>query len=289
MNGLKEADFILYAVSTVMALSGCIVFAAKDRLHIKNTPINHSFVSLVRFFFISRYYSLFLPSAFGAEFVRWYKVTQNKKGRNLFFTAVVFDRLGFIFVVLLFCLIPLLLFASTPEIVNLRSKIWPFILLFILLTSLAISCFVFPCVQSCIRYILTYLFRFHRKGQNVIGFFEKYALSNTSFYYLVAIFILNILWHLFFLFRIFILFRALDVTLMFHDVTWMCSLSLLIQLIPISFAGIGVREGTYGYLLSKFSLPLEKGVLVGVLSLSQLLLLSIIGGVLEFWGIDSDV
>jgi len=77
--------------------------------------------------------------------------------------------------------------------------------------------------------------------------------------------------------------------LMFQDVTWMCSLSLLIQLIPISFAGIGVREGTYGYLLSKFSLPLEKGVLVGVLSLSQLLLLSIIGGVLEFWGIDSDV
>jgi hypothetical protein len=63
---------------------------------------------------------------------------------------------------------------------------------------------------------------------------------------------------------------------------WMVSLALLIQVVPVSLAGLGLREETYAYLFTLFNLPAEKGILIGLLFFSQLLLFSIFGGLLEF-------
>jgi len=58
---------------------------------------------------------------------------------------------------------------------------------------------------------------------------------------------------------------------------------LLLQLLPISFAGIGIREGTYAYLMTLFSIAPEKGASLGVLFFTQMLILATIGGILEFF------
>ena len=46
---------------------------------------------------------------------------------------------------------------------------------------------------------------------------------------------------------------------------------------------IGLRESAYAYLLSFFNLPPEKGVLIGILFFSQMLIIACVGGVLEFF------
>jgi hypothetical protein len=56
---------------------------------------------------------------------------------------------------------------------------------------------------------------------------------------------------------------------------------LLLQTLPISFAGIGLREGAYAYLLTLYGLPPEKGVLIGILFFSQMLIMAFVGGVFE--------
>ena len=63
----------------------------------------------------------------------------------------------------------------------------------------------------------------------------------------------------------------------------MGSLVLLLQTIPVSFAGIGVREGAYAYLFTVFGLAPEKGVLIGIVFFSQMLILAGIGGLLELF------
>ena len=64
------------------------------------------------------------------------------------------------------------------------------------------------------------------------------------------------------------------------DVTWMGSLVLLLQVLPVSFAGIGVREGAYAYLFTLFDMAPEKGILIGVLFFTQMLVFAIIGALL---------
>jgi hypothetical protein len=64
---------------------------------------------------------------------------------------------------------------------------------------------------------------------------------------------------------------------------WIGSLVLLLQTIPISFAGIGLREGAYAYLFTFFNLPPEKGVLIGIFFFSQMLIIAFVGGILEFF------
>ena len=67
----------------------------------------------------------------------------------------------------------------------------------------------------------------------------------------------------------------------FIEVTWMASLVMLLQALPISLAGIGVREGAYAYLVTLFGLPVETGVVIGILFFSQMLIMAITGGILE--------
>ena len=63
----------------------------------------------------------------------------------------------------------------------------------------------------------------------------------------------------------FFLFKALDLPLNLIDVVWMASLVLILQGLPVSIAGLGIREGAYGFLFTLFALPSEKGVLIGIL------------------------
>jgi len=79
------------------------------------------------------------------------------------------------------------------------------------------------------------------------------------------------------------LFYAINLQLSIIDIAWMGSLILLLQIIPLSFAGLGVREGAFAYLFTLFGLVPEKGFLIGILFFSQMLILSAIGGILNLF------
>ncbi|MBW1849797.1 MAG: UPF0104 family protein, partial [Deltaproteobacteria bacterium] len=65
----------------------------------------------------------------------------------------------------------------------------------------------------------------------------------------------------------------------FPHLAWIASSVLLLQMFPISLNGIGIRETAYAFLFRLHDLPPEKGVLIGMLLFSQVLLMSIIGGI----------
>ena len=93
---VKDVDLFFYLLSTLIAVLSNLFIAGKYYILIKDSPINHSLLSLVRINFISRFYALFLPSAVGREFVRWMKVTRNQKGRASFVASIIFERLTFL-------------------------------------------------------------------------------------------------------------------------------------------------------------------------------------------------
>lgn len=60
--------------------------------------------------------------------------------------------------------------------------------------------------------------------------------------------------------------------------------SLIISLLPITLNGLGLREGTFSYLLQHFGIEPELAVAAALLSLLPILVSSAIGGVLLGWG-----
>jgi hypothetical protein len=89
-------------------------------------------------------------------------------------------------------------------------------------------------------------------------------------------------WQVFYLIRVYLLSMAIEVPLNFIQMSWMASLVLLLQMVPITLNGIGIRESAYAILFGLFAVSPEKGVLIGLLFLSQMLIVSAVGGIINF-------
>jgi uncharacterized membrane protein YbhN (UPF0104 family) len=280
---MGSIDVGLYVISTLLAVLSGIIVGGKYYFLIKGSAINHSLASLVKINFIARFYALFLPSAVGREVVRWIKVTRNQKGKAQFLATIVFERLTFLFVLLLCGMIPLFFYKSNPEIEILRMRLLPIVAIGICLVSVFILFYFISPIRDLIKSLTHSTLQRIRPKLDLDVYFQNHNLNKMNANIFAFIIGLSIIWQVFFICRMLVLIRAASLPLSFMDVTWIGSLVLLLQTIPISFAGIGLREGAYAYLFTFFNLPPEKGVLIGILFFTQMLLIAFVGGIFELF------
>jgi uncharacterized protein (TIRG00374 family) len=280
-TALRHINKSFYLLSTLIAVLSNFFIAGKYYLLIKESPINHSMFSLLKINFISRFYALFLPSAVGREFVRWMKVTGNQKGRASFVASIIFERLTFFLVLVLCGSIPLLMYESMPTIIVLKFRLQPWVILTLIIIAALLSFYLSASVRSLAISIAGRISNRFSDKLKIVPFIETFALNRMKATYYVGIIGLSLVWQIFYIGRLFTLIKAASLPLGLIDIVWMGSLVLMIQTLPISFAGIGLREGVYAYLFTLYNLPPEKGVLIGVLFFSQMLIMAFVGGVLE--------
>jgi len=281
LNSFTEIQPIWYSISVLVALSSTFVVASKYFLLIKNSAIHHSLLSLVKINLISQFYVIFMPSALGTEAVRWYKVTRNEKGRRFFFTVTLFERIIFILIILIFGFCPLFILPDHPGTIALKNNIMPLAIALLILAGVCLSFFICPTISNKFISLLRGLLPI--KWQEKLNHIYQNDSLNGNLYQalFLKIFGLSILWQLIFILRLFLIFKAADIGLNIMEVAWICSLVLLLQVLPISFAGLGIREGAYAYFLSLFNFQPEKGVLIGILFFSQMIIIAMIGWFFE--------
>jgi uncharacterized membrane protein YbhN (UPF0104 family) len=278
LDALRVINPGFYLMSMLLALVGVFLHALKYYFLIRSTTIARSLPSMVKIIFGVRFYALFLPSALGTEAVKWYKVTRNERERTFFMASSFFERSMFIFLLLVAGLVPLFLY-SPGSAAAFRAAVFPPALAVLMLSAVTIIFFLSPTLQSPIKSMLLRLLPSSGRWKTIAEILGKFSLKDTSV--AMPIFGLSLMWHLIFIGRMIFLVNALTVPLGAVDIMWMASLVLLLQVVPVSIAGIGVREGAYAYLFTLFSLPPEYGVLTGILFFSQLILIAVIGGLLE--------
>jgi len=281
LDALKEANALYYVFSTLLLLILVCLNSFKFSLLIKGTSINKSMWFLVKVNFISRFYALFLPSGVGRGAVRWYKVTENKKNRTLFLAVTLFERLMHVLLLLLVGFIPLFIYSSNGEIATLRTNIWPIMIVLIAGASIGMAYFLSPSSQEFLKGKALRFLPAPGKGKSITEFLDKCTVTHLSRPVFLFVLLTSFLWVVVFTFRVFLLSVSLGLPLHYIDLAWMSSLVLLLQLIPISFAGIGIREGAYAYLATVLGLSPEKGIVLGLLFFSQMLIVAFIGGLLE--------
>ncbi len=278
---VKHVDLSFYLLSTLIAVLSNFFIAAKYYILIKESPINHSILSLVKINFISRFYALFLPSAMGREFVRWMKVTRNQEGRASFLASIIFERLTFLLVLVLCGSIPLLMVGSIPEIVVLRLRLQPWVILALVIIAAILLFYISASIRSFVKSVAGHMLNRFSDKFDIASFMDNFSLHNMKTAFYAGIIGLSLVWQIFYISRLFTLIKAAALPLNLIDIVWMGSLVLLLQTLPISLAGIGLREGAYAYLFTLYDLPPEKGVLIGLLFFSQMLIMAFVGGIFE--------
>ncbi len=278
-NAFEQINIFFYIISTIIALVCPVFLAVKYRFLIKKTSLALSISRLVAINYISRFYALFLPSALGPEAVRWYKVTKNRPGKSFFLASTIFERLIFLMILLLFGTIPLFLNSDNVQIALLRQRITPLLSVSFLFLTTGLVFFFVPELKNKFVHIIKSRIPV-LKNSKINQFLINFEIKQNIQLIIAPLLALSLLWQFFFLARMFFLFLSLNLPLTFMDVTWMGSLVLLLQVLPVSFAGIGVREGAYAYLFTLFDMAPEKGILIGVLFFTQMLVFAIIGALL---------
>jgi glycosyltransferase 2 family protein len=59
-------------------------------------------------------------------------------------------------------------------------------------------------------------------------------------------------------------------------------ISFLVQMLPVSVNGLGVREATFGFYFTRLGLPLESALLVSLVGAALVMLFSLSGAV-AYW------
>ncbi|MEW6078983.1 MAG: lysylphosphatidylglycerol synthase transmembrane domain-containing protein [Thermodesulfobacteriota bacterium] len=277
---LSRTDMFWYFLSTGVMLVCAFIATAKFHRLIRKTHLSLSMARLMVIFFIGQFFALFLPMAVGTEAVRWYKVTRGKQGKSFFLAVTAYERILFVLTMIGFGLIPLLFDHGTPGITVLRDRLIPLAL------------------GAGTILMGGWLYLFNAKVQSVTNRFLKktlhlkessrlYLLMNNlelkdrSWKLLGLLFFLTVCWQIFYIVRIYFLFFAMGLSFGIVQAAWMGSLVLMIQVLPVTFAGLGLREGAYAYLFTLYGLPSEQGVVVGLLFFTQMLVFAFIGGILN--------
>jgi hypothetical protein len=248
---------------------------------ILGSNLEASYFRLVIINYIAEFYALLIPTALGPEAVRWYKITKNKEGKSLFFASTIVERIFFLLVLFVCGSVPLFL-SQEPAIQKFAIKLWPLLAGLSAVFVFVLAYFFCPALHEKIKTFINQKLRL-APGSWLNRFLDKFSLPNASSRVVGILFLLTVVWQLSFLIRMYFLFVALGLPFGFWDVTWMGSLVLLLQILPISFAGLGVREGAFAFLFSIQGVEAEAGVVVGMLFFSQMLILSFIGFICQIF------
>ncbi len=73
--------------------------------------------------------------------------------------------------------------------------------------------------------------------------------------------------------------RSMGIPIGFAELALIVPVSFLVQMLPISMNGFGVREATFGFYFNRLGLPLESALLVSFMGAALVMLFSMSGGV----------
>ena len=73
--------------------------------------------------------------------------------------------------------------------------------------------------------------------------------------------------------------RSMHIPIGFAELAVIVPVSFIVQMIPLSVNGFGVREATFGFYFTRLGLPLESALLVSFVGAALIMLFSLTGGV----------
>lgn len=236
-----------------------------------------SFKKLVSSFLVATFFNNFLPSNIGGDVIRIADTAPAAGSKTLAATVVLLDRgIGLLGLVLMAAVGA----TVAPRLGDMAGALGPSVLWagFVVAAVIATVALLFPAtftrllhplrllhaewVDERLARLTAALSRFRDAPGAIGGCFAGAIVVQTvlvAFYLAIA--------------------HSMRIPIGFAELAVIVPVTFIVQMIPLSMNGFGVREATFGFYFTHLGLPLESALLVSFVGAALIMLFSLSGGV----------
>jgi uncharacterized membrane protein YbhN (UPF0104 family) len=272
----RKASLVWLAVALVIYFVNVVASSWRWHLLLGAQRVDVPMWSLIRSFLVALYFNNFLPSNIGGDFIRIKDTARAAGSKTLATLVILCDRV--------IGVIALVLVAATGATMvaeiggHVGSPIWPSWLWagFVAGTIVSAPAVLAPAgvgrllqpltvihpewIGSRIEDLTTALSRFREHPGTILACFGGAVFVQATivlFYIAVA--------------------HALHVPVEAWDLAVIVPLSFIVQMLPVSLNGFGVREATFSFYFTRVGLPMEAALLTSLVAQAMIMLFSLIG------------
>lgn len=250
----------------------------------KPLGIKSNLIDLLKLNYISIFYSIFIPGQSSGEIIKGAKLVKEEGSHEKVWIPIFIDKITNLIVILIIGSIAII----SDTTFNKNKILIAFISLFtVLLLGFSIILFtdkinlLFNFIKACIVKCLN-LLKISSKSINnfTLNYFNDYKNKNLL---MVETYMWSILTKLPHIFALYFLAISLNFKLTLIESAWLFAIVSIASLLPISFSGLGVREGTLVVLMSKIGIASSNALSFSILIFAMGIITGLIGGVIEFY------
>ena len=274
---LSSVNLVLFLSSVILALIVLFLSSLQTNYLTAIQKILISYKEIVKVYFTTSFYSLFLPGAVSGGAVKWYKFA--KYGPKSSAAAVVlFNRYLETFIVAILGML-----YSIPTLIksNYEYLSWiGVIVLFFLLLSYFLL-FNVKVFKTVLQWIEKFPFPSFLKKKalsllHAMGKFQNLTLKEH-----LEILGIMLVYHVIDIVSFYLAAQSINVNVNFFVLGWIASTVTLSSLVPISYAGLGIREGILVYILRSYGVSSYQAFALSLLCFTKDLSVPIVGGIVE--------
>lgn len=264
-----ELSFSIWAITVFSFITLCTMAATRWFYLSGILGLSGKWFTYVVYYFIGLFFNLFMPTSVGGDVFKILFVSKGKKGLLVGTCSVVTDRLIGLLTMFLTGTGAVLLY---PQVMFSGKKEWLFYVSAFGIVGL------FVCLPLLYRLLRTFRPAF---GEELVVLMRIWRYPGT----LLKIAALSVSLNTILVAIIIVLAQNIGIDLHPSYYFAIFPLTAIITVLPVSFNGIGLREGAFVYLLSLQSVPFEKAFTLSLCLFAVQCSASLAGGIIYAMGL----
>lgn len=278
VDAVFSADLLLFAAAMLLGAPINYLSALETRYLTTAQGINLSVYEILKIHLITSFYGLFLPGILSGGAVKWYKFTKYGS-KSSAAAVVVFNRF---LEVLMIVLMGILCSFAAFYLSGNHKLFVVLVLVFVLMIILYFALVNKSALNLIEKFFLTLPLPKVIKRTTGRFFNAMHRYQNLHLQDHLEIIGLLLLYHGIGVVSFFFFAKSLGINLSIWDLGWIRSAMSLAIMLPLSFAGLGIREGTIVFLLAQYGIKPDVSMALSFLFFSRNILTAFLGGFLEF-------
>ena len=280
-DNARRASVPWLLVAMVVTATITVIAVWRWNLLLNAQRITVTFASLLGSFLVATYFNNFLPSNIGGDVIRIGDTARHTNSKTLATTVVLMDRiLGLIALVLVAALGA----SAAGQLHHTAAPIWP-VWLWAMFFAGAAATTAAVFTPTGFGRLLRPLTIFHAEwvGERITTltsalarFREEPLVLVTAFAGAIGVQALTVLFY-------FAVAYALHLDVGVWDLAVIVPMSFVVQVVPLSVGGFGVREAFFSYSFHRLGQPIEDAVLLSLLAQAVVMIFSLSGLAVYIW------
>ena len=265
-DGLIRIRYMYLLISLVPFFVEIVLKAYKWQMLLELKDIDVPFLKIFKIYYISSFLGIFLPSSLGIDLLRSYSLSKHTQNTRDSISTVFVDRLLGIMSLVFVVTVGLLLVKTSYASSSLRLVLVACLILLAMFIFLLLFRYVMRALESMLiklnitgKTVEKTIEMLHAIYTSIVGF-RKHKMD------VLKVFLVSIVFQLNRIVITYILSLSLDIDIELGYWLIIVPLVTLISMLPLSIAGLGVREGAFMYFLGQFGVDLATAFLLSFIA-----------------------